>query len=80
MWNMMHWVDNCGYGMGFGWISMLLFWGAVIYLIVALVKKIGSSDKESAEAILKKRYARGEISNEEFERLRKEMICKESGR
>jgi len=60
---------------GFGWIFMILFWGAIIYIIVSFMKKANSNEKESesAEEILKKRYARGEISKEEFERMKKEM-------
>jgi uncharacterized membrane protein len=36
-----------------------------------LLRRGGAAEKESAEEILKKRYARGEISKEEFEHLRK---------
>jgi len=71
---MMHWFGgNYGFGMGFGWIFMILFWVIVIYIVVALVKKAGSGEKDTAEDILKKRYARGEISKEEFERLKKDI-------
>lgn len=73
MWNMMHLMGNCGYGMGFGWIFMLLFWGTVIYLIASLARKIGASEKESAEEILKKRYARGEISSDEFACMKRKI-------
>jgi putative membrane protein len=71
---MMHyWFGNYGSGMGFGWIFMLLFWAIIIFIVVALVKKRGSGENETAEDILKKRYARGEISKEEFERLKKDI-------
>ncbi len=70
---MMHWPGNYGFGMGFGWIFMILFWLVVILIVVALVKKVGSGEKETAEDILKKRYARGEISKDEFERLKKDI-------
>jgi putative membrane protein len=69
----MHWSGNYGFGMGFGWIFMIIFWAIVLFLVVALVKKIGSGEKETAEDILKKRYAGGEISKEEFERLKKDI-------
>lgn len=68
---MMHWFGNSGFGMGFGWIFMILFWVLVIFIVISLMKKSGSSEKETAEDVLKKRYARGEISKEEFERLKK---------
>ena len=74
---MMHWGNfgGMGYG-GFGWIIMILFWAVVILGIVYLLKQIFSDKKvtsrtESAENILKKRYAAGEIATEEYyERLR----------
>ena len=70
---MMHWVGNYGFGMGFGWIFMILFWVIGILIVVALVKRTGSGESETADDILKKRYAREEISKEEFERLKKEI-------
>ncbi len=70
---MMHGFGNYCYGMGFGWIFMILFWVIVIFIVVYLTKKTGSGEKETAEEILKKRYARGEISKEEFERLKKDI-------
>jgi len=74
----MHGFGNYGFGMGFGWIFMIIFWGVVIYLVLAFLKsnKTDSQDsgkKETAEDILKKRYARGEISQEEFERMKKSL-------
>ena len=69
---MMHWGDY-GMGFGFGWIFMFLFWALVIIGIIYLVKMLSSGagrpeHKETAEDILKKRFARGEISKEEFEK------------
>ncbi|PLX50769.1 MAG: electron transporter RnfE [Desulfobulbaceae bacterium] len=70
----MHWSGNYGFGMGFGWFFMILFWAIFIFIVVALVKKIGSAgEQETAENILKKRYARGEISKDEFEQLKKDI-------
>ena len=70
---MMNGFGNYGYGMGFGWIFMILFWGALIYLAISFFKKGGSGGNESAQEVLKKRYAGGEISKEEFERIKKEI-------
>src|SRR4030066_556980 len=74
-----------GYGMmgpgmmgGFGgfWfmpIIMIVFWGLVIWGIVALVRGVSagstgpSAQAESALEILKRRYARGEITKQEYE-------------
>jgi len=78
---MMHWgnFNGMGFGgMGFGWIFMILFWVVVILGIVYIVKYIGSSNKvegqkETALDILKKRYAKGEISKEVFDEMKKDL-------
>ncbi len=70
---MMHWGNfGMGFGPGFGWIFMILFWGLVILGIIYLIKMLiggsgQSSQKETAEDILKKRFARGKLCREEFE-------------
>jgi putative membrane protein len=72
-----------GFGLGgalFGGIFMIIFWVLVIWLIVALVRGGGHLGKgccgmghdsekkiDSAMEILKERFAKGEISKEEFE-------------
>jgi putative membrane protein len=65
--------------MWFGGGFMWLFWILLIVIVVWAVKAAssgGSSSsprEESPMEILKKRYARGEIDDEEFERRRKEL-------
>lgn len=67
-----------------GWFApfgMLLFWVVVIVVLIAVVRWImltgrgGSATKtdESALGILKKRYAAGEITKDEFEQLKKDI-------
>ncbi len=64
-----------GYGMmaGMGWLGLLLmalFWIGVILLVVWGLSNAFPSRRQSAEPdaaeILKRRYARGEISREEY--------------
>jgi len=77
------WWDGFG-GMGwwmmFGWLVMLVFWGGIIALIVWGVKKLverGSGpdavQKRDPMDIAKERYARGDISREEFKRITKDL-------
>ena len=68
-----------GFGMGFlGWIWMLLFWGALIALSIWLIGMLfpaGKKQKDqsnaplSAQEILDIRYARGEITEEQYQRM-----------
>lgn len=74
---MMNW-GNYGWGMGFGWIYMIIFWALVILGIVYVVKLAsrgpkGADKEESALDILKKRYAKGEITKEEYERMKEDL-------
>ena len=67
-----------GYGMGFfGWIMMVLFWGAVIWFIVWLVNQNKNSERshsnKTASEILKERYVKGEISKKEFDEMKKDI-------
>jgi len=66
-----------GYGgwmFGGMWIFSLLFWVLVIVAMFLLVKWLQKQNtNETALEILKKRYARGEIDKETFERMKKEI-------
>ncbi|HAD05462.1 MAG: hypothetical protein A2005_01970 [Desulfuromonadales bacterium GWC2_61_20] len=63
------------------WIFMLLFWGFAIFGLICAFRELANRGKsgkekeaqESSLDILKKRYARGEIGKEEFERMRKDL-------
>ena len=63
-------------GMGIG---MWLFWIVIIVGIVLIAKVLlapgsaGLTPPQSAEDTLKQRYARGEIDQEEFERMKDEL-------
>ena len=82
MWN--SWGNMWGGGFGFGWIFMLVFWGLIIWAIFALVRGAGRqgccgndnhtrNGEKTAVDILKERYAKGEISKEDFERMKKDL-------
>ena len=65
--------------MGFGWIFMVLFWVLVIlgivYIVQAISRRSGQSGTEETPLdILKKRYAKGEITKEEFERIKDDLL------
>ncbi len=75
-----------GFGFGFGWIFMLVFWGLIIWAVFVLVRRISGQDyycgndsgkhgrkENSALDILKERYAKGEISKGEFDRIKKDL-------
>jgi putative membrane protein len=75
---MMNW-GNYGWGMGFGWIFMVLFWALVIfgivYIVQAISRKTGRQGMvETPLDILKKRYAQGDITKEEFERMKDDLM------
>ncbi|MBI2831035.1 MAG: SHOCT domain-containing protein [Chloroflexi bacterium] len=72
-------MGGFGLGGGFMGFGMILFWGLVIWAIVALVRgttgSAGSrSGADSALDVLKRRYAQGDISKEEYEQKKKDLI------
>jgi putative membrane protein len=73
---MMWWSDSPGWGwMLMGWLWMALFWGAVIGLVVWTVRRT-SAPRATGERpldVLKARYARGEITKEQFQEMRREV-------
>ncbi len=64
-----------GYGGGFMWFIILVLVGAGIYFLLQVSKsKISDSPIiETPLDILKKRYAKGEIDKEEFDRKKKDL-------
>ena len=66
------WMDG---GMWFSWI----FWIIIIVLVVWLIvdrsnkNKLNYPQQETAFDILRKRYAKGEITKEQFEQMKKDL-------
>ena len=79
---MMYWHDGMSWWMLLGSIWMLVFWGGIVTLVVWGVRKIterGKSDSNTAQRfdplnIARERYARGDISREEFDRMKKDLM------
>ena len=76
--DMMGWGGDWGWGW-FGMVHMVLWWLLIILGIVVLAKWIfgGSGSRGSSEdralAILRERYARGEIDKQEFEARKRDL-------
>ncbi len=74
---MWYWGDGMGWWMIIGSIWMLLFWGGLIVLIIWGIKKLtergGGGGTRSALDIAKERYAKGEITKEQYEQLKKDI-------
>jgi len=75
-----------GFGMGFGilgFVIMLVFWGGLIALAIWLVKTLFAGSQRStstarevepsASRILDQRYARGEITREQYELMKQDI-------
>jgi len=87
MWQSANWGEGfCngasffGFGHGFfGWIFPLLFWGMIIYGIISIIRRFiprnHFSNSENALNILKKRYASGEINEQEFSKMKSDLTC-----
>jgi putative membrane protein len=62
-------------------LMMLLFWGLAIVALVLLVRWLWTQNQPHTAAppaetpldVLKKRYARGEITKEEFDRIKQDI-------
>ena len=71
-----------GFGWGFMPLFGILFLGLLIWAVVYFMRGVGlpgssnssSRQQDSALEILKRRYARGEISKEEYEEKKKALV------
>lgn len=63
-----------------GWIFMLIFWALVIAVLIYGVRWLtgrkrseGNGGGQAPQEIIKERYARGEITREEFEQMKNDL-------
>lgn len=71
-----HMMGYGSYGGMFMWLILIILAGVVIYFIFNQGKRTGNPPdptRESPVEILKRRYANGEISKEEFDRIKKDL-------
>ncbi|MFH1283810.1 MAG: SHOCT domain-containing protein [bacterium] len=66
---------NFGYGGMFMWLLFLIAVGVIIYLVFqsTKTKNLDVASREAPLDIAKRRYAKGEITQEEFERIKKDL-------
>ena len=76
----MMWEDGMNWWWGFSWFFILLCglgFAGFIYLIVYIIGKQGKGSgpatKNDPLDIARERYAKGEISKEEFEQIKKDL-------
>lgn len=77
MWNM---DEGWGWWMASGWLWMVIFWGLIIWAVVTLTRPRGdrggdrpAAREPTALEILERRYAGGELSEEQFEAMRRRL-------
>lgn len=73
----MHW-RMYEHGMEFGWLFIIIFSVLIILGIIHLVNLIGDRKSrgaygESPLHILKRRYAKGEITKEAYEKMKRDL-------
>ncbi|MFC1970683.1 SHOCT domain-containing protein [Chloroflexota bacterium] len=70
--------EGAGWWMVFGGIWMFLFWGGLIALIVWAISKLTGHNRNEKNKlpfdIARERYAKGEISREQLEQIKKDLL------
>ncbi len=79
--HMMEWMTDPSWMpmMGFGMLFMALFWVVLIVGVLVAVKWFmrqgGASREDAPLEILKKRYAKGELTKQEFEEGKRDLLA-----
>lgn len=79
----MMWYMGNGWGwwMIFGWVWMVIIWGLIIWAVFAVTGHLRRNDggrsvvEPTALEILERRYARGELTHDEFEQMRNRLLA-----
>lgn len=82
---MWHDVEGMGWWMLWGAFMMILFWGGLIALVVWAVRSFTGSPRTDtgdggsrALSVAEERYARGEITREEFLQIKSDLSVESS--
>ena len=73
------WSNFGWWGPGFGPLFMVLFWGAIIFAIVVLIRSSSTEHssrqtrEKTALEIVQERYARGQIDRQEYEQKMQDL-------
>ena len=73
---MWHGMEGIGWGwLGLGLVHMVVFWAIVILVFAGLVRWLTGKSSREADAmeILKARYAKGDLTREQFERMKHDL-------
>lgn len=74
----MWYMHGMGWWMVFGIFWMIIFWGGLIALIIWGITRLTGHDHHTRNHypldIARERYAKGEISREEFEQIKKDLV------
>ena len=63
-----------GHGLGLGGLGTLAFLGAIVVGVVLIAQSLGGGGRrQSTLDVLKRRYAAGEITREQFQQIRQDL-------